>query len=281
MVFLTGLALQLSSADVEAREPTRCRPVDDDRAVARRQSGHRHRQVRCTGSTRRTTSARRGPPPRAHRSVQRRPVRRPVRQPVRQPVRRPPPRRVVTRPAPVRRQPDVVVRRPRRGPRYNRENTLALGFTGGSWLSGNSDAGVFADGGIGGFARLRPRGPLAAQLDLGHYFGVTRRPLLQQARQQTQVGASMMWFVAPQSPITPYVLGGGSFTHVSVQDQTFINEFPDRSNLFGLQAGGGLEIALGRSAILDFEARYTGYLGRASNDPLGTVTATVGIGTHF
>ena len=169
----------------------------------------------------------------------------------------------------------------RRKPDFNRENTLALGLTGGSFVSGNDDAGVFADGGVGGFLRVRPRGPFGVQLDVGHYFGVTRRPLLQQARQQTQVGASMMWFVAPQSPVTPYALGGVAFSHQVVQDQTFGNDFPNRDSLFGLQAGGGLEIALGRSAVLDLEARYLGFLGRDANDPLGTVTATVGIGTHF
>ncbi len=168
-----------------------------------------------------------------------------------------------------------------RKPAYNRENTLALGLTGGSWISGNPDAGTFFDGGVGGFARLRPRGPFAAQVDVGHFFGVTRRPLLQQARQQTMVSGSMMWFVAPRSPVTPYALGGVSYTHLAIQDQTFGNGVPVRSNLFGLQGGGGLEIALGRSAVLDFEARYVGYLGRDASDPVGTVTATVGIGTHF
>jgi len=174
-----------------------------------------------------------------------------------------------------------VVKRPGvRRPRFNRENTVAIGLTGGSFVSGNSDVGVFADGGIGAYVRARPRGPFAAQLDFGHYFGVTRSEVTQ-ARQQTQVSTSMMWFVAPQSPVTPYALGGVAYSHQTTQDQTFGNDFPVRRNLFGLQAGGGLELALGRSAVLDFEARYVGFLGRDPSDPLGTVTATVGLGTHF
>lgn len=267
MVFLTGVALQLFGADAIAREPVECRPVDDDRELSRRRPSDRHRTVQCRA---RQGTVRRGAPP----------PRQPVRRPVRRPPPPPPPRRVVSQPvtrAPVRDRGPV---RPRK-PTFNRENTLAIGLTGGSFVSGNPDAGVFADGGIGAWVRARPRGPIAAQLDIGHYFGVTHRPLLQQAREQTQVAGSMMWFLAPQSPVAPYALGGLTYTHQVLQDQTFGNDFPEHDNLFGLTAGGGLEIALGRSAVLDLEGRYVGYLNRDANDPLGTVTATVGIGTHF
>ncbi|MEN0066099.1 MAG: hypothetical protein AAGA48_28415 [Myxococcota bacterium] len=277
MVFLTGVMLQLfGGGDAWAREPVKCRPVDNPREVARRGAGNRHRRVQCTQNGRPVRTARSAPP---RRTVRRSapPARR--RAPVRRPVRRAP---VARRAPPVARPPanrSVVVRR--RGPKYNRENTVAIGLTGGSVLSGNNDVGLFTDGGVGGWFRARPRGPFAVQLDVSHYFGVTRRPLLQQARQQTQLGGSVMWFATSRAPLTPYVLGGAAYAHRSVQDQTFGNDFPVRSNLFGLQGGGGLEVALGRSAVLDFEARYVGYLGRDSNDPVGSLTATVGIGTHF
>lgn len=158
---------------------------------------------------------------------------------------------------------------------------MAVGLAAGSLFSGDNDVGLFADGGLGGWVRARPRGPFAAQLDVGYYFGRTSRPLLIEARQQVPVAASMMWFVAPRSIVTPYALAGGNYTYRVTQDQTFGVEPSDRSSLFGLHAGGGVEFALGRSAVLDLEGRYVGFLGRDPGDPPGGFTLTVGIGTHF
>ncbi len=67
------------------------------------------------------------------------------------------------------------------------------------------------------------------------------------------VQASLLAYLAPHSPISPYLLGGTGwyFTRVSgpsVETQT--------DNRFGLHAGGGLEAMLNESLSLDGSYRY-------------------------
>lgn len=64
------------------------------------------------------------------------------------------------------------------------------------------------------------------------------------------VQASLLLYLAPNFPVSPYVLGGVGwyYTHVHGADNS--------QNRYGPHAGGGLEVALGRHWSIDGSYRY-------------------------
>lgn len=84
------------------------------------------------------------------------------------------------------------------------------------------------------------------------------------------VMASLLGYLFPHSPITPFVLAGAGwhFTHV---DGPGIDE---TNNRFGPHAGGGLQAFLGRSWSLDGTYRYVWIEDYRSGAALGSKTFT-------
>ena len=66
------------------------------------------------------------------------------------------------------------------------------------------------------------------------------------------VQASLLVYLAPDAPVSPYILGGGGWYHSRIN----AGDYHDTSYRFGPHAGGGLEIAIGPSLSLDGAYRY-------------------------
>lgn len=67
------------------------------------------------------------------------------------------------------------------------------------------------------------------------------------------VQASLMAYLMPHSPISPYVLGGAGWYFTQIKGPMFETETDNR---FGLHAGAGLELMLNESLSLDGSYRY-------------------------
>lgn len=77
------------------------------------------------------------------------------------------------------------------------------------------------------------------------------------------VQASLLVYLAPEAPVSPYILGGGGWYHTRIN---IGDDFHDTSYRFGPHAGGGLEIALGPSLSLDGSYRYVWLKSIATED---------------
>jgi opacity protein-like surface antigen len=163
--------------------------------------------------------------------------------------------------------------------KVDRDDSFAIGLKGGSYFGAYQGANAFGDLGLGLTGRYRPTESLGLEL------GVARH--LDNERQHTTGSASVELFAFPWTRVSPYVLGGATFTDRSVQDdiwrdeqvQTIVTGAP----MIGAHAGLGVEFAIGDHLALDLEARYIGYLNHIDGDPTlpGAVTTGVGVLWHF
>lgn len=67
------------------------------------------------------------------------------------------------------------------------------------------------------------------------------------------VQATLLAYLAPDAPVSPYLLGGGGWYFTKIEGPFGYNDTDYR---FGPHAGGGLEVALGPSVSLDGSYRY-------------------------
>jgi opacity protein-like surface antigen len=67
------------------------------------------------------------------------------------------------------------------------------------------------------------------------------------------VQASLLAYLAPDAPVSPFLLGGAGWYYTRVEGP---NNFDDTDYRFGPHAGAGLEIALGPTVSLDGTYRY-------------------------
>jgi hypothetical protein len=163
----------------------------------------------------------------------------------------------------------------------DREGSVALGIRGGSLISG-SDGYLVGDPGVGGFLRVRPEESVGLELALSHHAG--RFPA-EETRAQTQVAGSVELFAFPWTRVSPYLLGGVTWNGRTETDE-FVsgNTFTTLETSYaqwGLHGGLGLELALGRSAAIDLEARTIGWLNREHGDAPLALQATGGLLFHF
>lgn len=165
-----------------------------------------------------------------------------------------------------------------------RANTFAIGAKGGSLWSGYFDANAYADIGVGLNGRYRPAESVGLDLSVMHH-DQTWSP--NSERSQTQFQGSVELFAYPWTRVSPYVLGGLTYTTRDIEDEIFqgggLNTVDTSQSLFGPHAGLGVEFALGKSVALDIEARYTGYLNRQATDASlpGALSTTAGLMFHF
>jgi opacity protein-like surface antigen len=109
-------------------------------------------------------------------------------------------------------------------------------------------------------------------------------------RSHTMAQGSVELFAAPWSRVSPYVIGGVTYTGRSIEDTIYdrpsdsVYTVASNAPLFGLHAGVGVEFAIGKNLALDLEGRYIGYVsGTPENDPTipGAFTTTAGLLVHF
>ncbi len=166
----------------------------------------------------------------------------------------------------------------------DRDNSFAIGLKGGSMWSGYFDANAYADAGVGINARYRPDEAIGLDVAIQHH-DQTWSP--NSERSQTMMSGSVELFAYPWTRVSPYVIGGLTYTSRDIEDEIFqtdrVNLIETGQPLIGPHAGLGVEFALGKTVALDLEARYTGYLNRKPTDASlpGALTTTAGLMFHF
>lgn len=160
--------------------------------------------------------------------------------------------------------------------RVDRDGTMAIGLRSGALYSGYDDGYVYGDLGLGGTLRFRPEESLGLEVALTHHDQTWDEG---SDRHQTVGQASAILYAFPWSRVSPYVLGGLTYTARSVDDC----DEPVTNAVWGPHAGAGIELAIGEDVALDLEARYISYLNAPSDDPTlpGAVQTTAGLVFHF
>jgi len=161
----------------------------------------------------------------------------------------------------------------------DRNNSFALGLKAGSYIGAYQGANSYADVGLGLNARYRPAEAVGLELAVQRYSD--------DERSHTTGSASAELFAFPWTRISPYALGGVTYTDRSVSDTIWRNNelqvVESTDPLMGVHGGLGLEFAVGKRAAIDLEARYIGYVNRDRTDPTlpGAVTTSAGLMWHF
>ena len=167
--------------------------------------------------------------------------------------------------------------------KVDRDDSFAIGMKAGSYLGVYDDGTAFGDLGLGLTGRYRPHESVGIQLDVTHY-NQTWTPETERAH--TSGSASAMLFAFPWKRVSPYVMGGLTFTDRDIHDDVFNNGFvgtvTTTAPKFGPHMGLGAEFALGKSIALDIEARYTPYLNPTSDATTNhSLQTSAGILVHF
>jgi hypothetical protein len=167
----------------------------------------------------------------------------------------------------------------------DRGNSFALGLKAGSLVSGTPNGDVYGDPGFGLVGQYRPAEDVALEMAVSHY-GIALDPL--NTRSQTQVAGSVDLFAFPWSRVSPYALAGVTWNSANMVDATYTGSgystVNDVSSQLGLHAGLGLELGLGKTASIDLEGRYVGWVSDStpeSPSAPGALQATAGLMIHF
>ena len=166
----------------------------------------------------------------------------------------------------------------------DRSDTLALGLTAGSLMSGYENGESYGDLGLGLKGRYRPAESVGLELSVTHHDSAWAP---ESARSQTLGSASVALFAWPWTRVSPYAIGGLTVNNRQIADELAsyqgVDQLDTGRNLIGAHGGLGLELAMGRSAALDLEARYVGWLNQQDTDLAtpGALQATAGLVFHF
>lgn len=166
-----------------------------------------------------------------------------------------------------------------------RDNSLAIGLSGGSIVGGYDDAAPFADPGIGGTLRYRPDESVGLQATVASY-GMKSEDSF---RTNTSVQASAVVFAYPWTRVSPYVLGGVTWDARDYNDayrdlsSDTIGRLDQRDVQWGPHVGAGVEIAIGKVVAVDLDAKYTAFVTADEADPTipGALQTGVGLLVHF
>lgn len=206
----------------------------------------------------------------------------------------PPPRAVVvhTRPAP---PPRAVVVHDDRGARsdggrdqprgLDRTNSFSVGLRTGSYLGGYDNGASYGDFGLGLAARYRPDESLGFELA----YGVHSDSWNEESERTTRpLTASAELFAFPRSTVSPYAIGGLTYTSRTIDETLSLDSRTTQSvqteeALFGPHVGVGIEFAVGEQASLNFEGRATHYLNVSSDDLTSpaALQGTMGLNFYF
>ncbi|GDX81883.1 hypothetical protein LBMAG42_36940 [Deltaproteobacteria bacterium] len=163
----------------------------------------------------------------------------------------------------------------------SRAGDWSIGVRGGSYLSGFQDGSGYGDAGLGIAARYRPIEPLGFEV-AWTYHDATWSGNTSRIQQPLMVSAEL--FAFPWSRVSPYVLAGVTMTDRNIaQPSVFGQTFATEQDLWGPHGGLGIEFGLGKSASLNFDARFIGYVNKPVDDlaRAGAVQANMGLNFYF
>lgn len=166
----------------------------------------------------------------------------------------------------------------------DRDDSFSLGVRAGTFQSGYTDGASYGDFGLGVAARYRPIEAVGVEVAYTYF----NDQFDSDAERVTQpLSTSVELFAFPWTRVSPYVLGGVTWTKRSYDDTYSTpsgeQSFKSTGVQFGPHAGLGLEIAVGKSAAIDLEGRYNMFV---TNDPEegdlpGALQGTVGLNLYF
>jgi len=158
----------------------------------------------------------------------------------------------------------------------DRAGSFAIGLRGGSYVGRGADGQRHADNGVGVAARFRLVEALGVEVAWSRHRDAWETDA---ARTTDPLSVSGQVFAMPWTRVSPYLSAGYTWTNRSAglqgQDQ----------KLKGPHAGLGLELAIGDSAALGVEGRYTHY-GQLENistnfQRAGALQGTLGMNFYF
>ena len=169
-------------------------------------------------------------------------------------------------------------RAPRRD--VDRTGKFSLGIRGASYLSGFHDGSSYGDAGIGIAARYRPIDPLGIEVQWTYHDATWSQDT---ARIQQPLSVSAELFAFPWTRVNPYVLAGVTITDRNLDQPLIGGNFQTEEALWGPHGGVGIEFGLGKSASLNLDARFIGYVNKPVDDPAraGAVQANAGLNFYF
>jgi hypothetical protein len=165
----------------------------------------------------------------------------------------------------------------------DRNDSLAIGFKGGSMISSTADQRVYGDPGLGLVGRYRPAETVGLELGVQRHAGSLSSDL---ARSNTQATGSVALFAFPWTRVSPYAIGGVTYNAANLGSEVITGDTVSVARTmdaqWGLHGGLGVEFALGDNFALDLEGRYIGWIDeRTPGEAPGAVQATAGVLLHF
>ncbi len=165
----------------------------------------------------------------------------------------------------------------------DRDKTLAIGVMGGALLSATPGGSFYGDPGLGLVGRYRVAEPVALELGLAHHAASLD---LDEKHSNTQVNGDVKLFAFPWTRVSPYALGGVTYNAMDIQEPIAtgggIGVLETADAQWGLDAGLGLELAMGNNFALDLQGKYIGWLDeRLEGEAPGAFQLGGGLAFHF
>ncbi|MCA9494637.1 MAG: hypothetical protein KC621_32135 [Myxococcales bacterium] len=164
----------------------------------------------------------------------------------------------------------------------DRANSLAVGVMGGALMSATPGGSFYGDPGLGLVGRYRPAEPVALELGVAHHA----MSLDAGSRSQTMVNGDVKLFAFPWTRVSPYALAGATYNAANIQEQVLtgdtIGMMETVDGQWGLDAGLGLELAMGNNFALDLQGKYIGWMDeRYEGEAPGAFQFGGGLAFHF
>jgi opacity protein-like surface antigen len=168
------------------------------------------------------------------------------------------------------------------GRAVNRKGSFSVGVRGGTYQSGYFNGGSYGDLSLGLAARYRPVEALGFELAWSHASDSWDE---QAERQQDPLSASVEFFAFPWTRVSPYALAGVTAVPRAIADdyRSFgqLQHADQHDTLFGPHTGVGIEFAVGKTASINLEARWNGFVGIDDDDPSLAGSAQLSSGVNF
>jgi opacity protein-like surface antigen len=153
----------------------------------------------------------------------------------------------------------------------DRNGDLGIGVTAGSYMSTyRYGEGSYGDFGLGLNLTWRPHEAIGFEGAWNHHSDTWEEDVYSERASDVFAG-SMKMYAMPWTRVSPYLSVGATWTQREYEDTYFdgystqIESVDD--TLWGPHAGLGVEFAIGKSAALDFEGRFIGYVNKLPEDP--------------
>lgn len=167
----------------------------------------------------------------------------------------------------------------------DRESSLSVGVRSGSYMSGYENQASYGDFGLGLSARYRGNEALGVEVSYGYF----NDDFTKESERVTQpISASVELFAFPWTEVSPYVLGGVTWTKRTYNDTytygSLTETFEKDDVQFGPHGGVGIELAVSQKASINLEGRYTHFVthetGEDASAP-GALQGLVGVNLYF